>query len=263
MLTNNYPEPPMTQNNDKMLEMFFDEDFVPQAYVDIILSSFDLSKLEELKFSCSSLLSRMDFYTNHLTNELESTIHKLQKPAELVLYASDESQQGMTKLEYYLDTLADSVKSLESDVKNLNDKLAEFDLKHESSNTTTETIRDLTLAKSRLMSVKKSLELLKSVADIAIKDEPEKLQKIDVNDFKVALNALQETTIVSLHNLLPASGSGPEPNNELIKRIDALVELKNCLKGLDRFYTPYLDFVQAIQKEKNAYLNSLESVEDL
>nr|4U6U_A Chain A, Cog7 [Kluyveromyces lactis]4U6U_C Chain C, Cog7 [Kluyveromyces lactis] len=72
--------------NDPLLDMFFDDDFVPQAFVDILLSSFQTSQLEELKTNCSSLLSKMDYYSGHITKELESTIQVLQKPAELIIY---------------------------------------------------------------------------------------------------------------------------------------------------------------------------------
>lgn len=129
--------------NDPLLDMFFDDDFVPQAFVDILLSSFQTSQLEELKTNCSSLLSKMDYYSGHITKELESTIQVLQKPAELIIYAANEEQQGTTKLEYYLDTLANSVNLLETDVKAIDKQLEELNSKYEDSNEVTETLSKL------------------------------------------------------------------------------------------------------------------------
>lgn len=242
--------------NDPLLDMFFDDDFVPQAYVDILLSSFQTSQLEELKTNCSSLLSKMDYYSGHITKELESTIQVLQKPAELIIYAANEEQQGTTKLEYYLDTLANSVNLLETDVKAIDKQLEELNSKYEDSNEVTETLSKLTAAKEHLVTVKRSFDLLKTIMDISIQDDQEKLQHISLDDFKLALLTLQETIIITLK----------KPQNDatdLLKKIDAFIELKTVLKGLQKFYIPYTEFAQAIQKEKDNYLNSKDTLDEL
>lgn len=172
----------MISTNDDLLKMFFDEDFVPQAYVDILLSSFQTSQLDTLKSSCSTLLSRMDYYTGNLTRELETTIQKLQKPAELILYSSNEGQQGTTKLEYYLDTLSNSVSSLELDVHRIKTELEEMNKQYESSNAITNTLAKLTVAKTHLLSVKKYFDSLKSIAVISIQDDVEKLASAHISD---------------------------------------------------------------------------------
>lgn len=246
----------MISTNDDLLKMFFDEDFVPQAYVDILLSSFQTSQLDTLKSSCSTLLSRMDYYTGNLTRELETTIQKLQKPAELILYSSNEGQQGTTKLEYYLDTLSNSVSSLELDVHRIKTELEEMNKQYESSNAITNTLAKLTVAKTHLLSVKKYFDSLKSIAVISIQDDVEKLQRISLTDFQLALSTLEETIIMALNQ--PGADC-----TELMQKIDAFTELKHVLKGLNKFYVPYSEFSQAIQKEKDKYLNDKNLIDEL
>lgn len=92
--------------------------------------------------------------------------------------------------------------------------------------------------------------------DISIQDDQEKLQHISLDDFKLALLTLQETIIITLK----------KPQNDatdLLKKIDAFIELKTVLKGLQKFYIPYTEFAQAIQKEKDNYLNSKDTLDEL
>lgn len=245
-----------SNSNDALLNMFFDEDFVPQAYVDILLSSFQINQLDEIKTTSSSLLSRMDFYSGHVTRELESTIHRLEKPAELILYTPSTDQKGTTKLEYYLDTLANSVSLLEADVKNIEEQLEALNIKYESSNSVTETLSKLMLAKNSLLKVKRSFDTLKTIMEISIQDDQEKLQHITVEEFNLALATLQETITSTLAKPVK------EPT-ELLRKIGDFIELKQMLKGLPKFYVPYSEFAQAIQKERDAYLNSIQSADEL
>ncbi|CDO91917.1 unnamed protein product [Kluyveromyces dobzhanskii CBS 2104] len=243
-------------NSEPLLNMFFDEDFVPQAYVDILLSSFQTDQLDELKTNCSGLLSKLDYYNGNISKELESTIQRLQKPAELIVYSASEEQQGTTKLEYYLDTLANSVNLLEIDVKDIDKQLLELNSRYDDSSGITETLSKLTAAKKHLETVKRSFDLLKTIMEISIQEDQDKLQNISTEDFKLALATLQETVFVTLNQ--PLSDS-----SDLLKKIDAFIELKHILKGLKKFYGPYTEFSQAIQKEKDRYLNSKDSLDEL
>ena len=48
-----------------------------------------------------------------------------------------------------------------------------------------------------------------------------------------------------------------------MQKIDAFTELKHVLKGLNKFYVPYSEFSQAIQKEKDKYLNDKNLIDEL
>lgn len=66
-------------DDDDILSMFFDEEFVPHAFVDILLSNALNEDQIQTQSVSSLLLTRLDFYTKNLTKELENTIWNLNK----------------------------------------------------------------------------------------------------------------------------------------------------------------------------------------
>ena len=60
----------ITGDDDDILSMFFDEEFVPHAFVDILLSNALNEDQIQTQSVSSLLLTRLDFYTKNLTKEL-------------------------------------------------------------------------------------------------------------------------------------------------------------------------------------------------
>ncbi|AGO13146.1 AaceriAFL010Cp [[Ashbya] aceris (nom. inval.)] len=241
--------------HDEILQMFFDEEFVPQAYLDILLSSVD-RPLNELQQISASLLNRLEYYTGVLTKDLEDTIKRLQKPAELLNYSVSNDNSGnmkTTRLEYYMDTLANSVQSLELDVGKINAELAQLDASYETSTQIVVKITQLELVKSRLQQVLNVFQQLQTILRISVGEEDKALQNVDVNDFTVALETLRDTINKKLEECLE-SETATEKNNELLSKIDSFIVLKALLKGFNRFYPVYLQFANEIQKAKENYL---------
>ena len=68
--------------SDELLSMFFDDEFVPHAYLDAVYAQSaassggnnltNLKYIQQLQERSAILLTHMDYYTNELTNELES-----------------------------------------------------------------------------------------------------------------------------------------------------------------------------------------------
>lgn len=254
-------------SNDEILEMFFDEEFVPQAYLDILLSSKEF-RLKELQSVSSSLLSRLDYYTTHLTKELEFTIQKLQKPAEILTYtnrSSDSTISGTTKLEYYLETLGCSVKALEKDVDKITQQLDQLNVKYKDSNDTVQKIRGLETVKDRLLKVLHYFENLKRIIDISIESKgkatQDNLQNISLSDFSLSLRTLQDTIVSSLKSSSETE-KPDERNSELLKKIDLFSKLKPVFKGLTKFYPVYSEFVHEIKKETESYLEKKDIDEE-
>ena len=189
---------PTPSKDDELLEMFFDEEFVPQAYVDIFLTTINSREINEVQTMSSSLLARLDFYTKHLTKELESTIWNLEKLSETLpgtwstntttLLAKDDETSddkldqsstvlstssstnliGASKLEYYLDTLGSAVRSLETDVSKVDDQLTELDIKYKDSDKAREKLSDLKTIKKRLNTVLEFFMQLKTILDLSL-----------------------------------------------------------------------------------------------
>ncbi|AMD21850.1 HFL006Wp [Eremothecium sinecaudum] len=242
-------------HQDELLEMFFDEEFVPHAYLDILLSSKDLS-IKDIQLLSNSLLSRLDYYTGRLTKQLEITIQKLQKPAEILIYSKlrDEHNIGTTKLEYYLDTLGNSMKLLESDIDKINTDLSELNKKYDDSEELAVKLNKLDLIKSRLTAILSTFDQLKMIMTISTGEDDTALRKVNSKDFKIALDTLKDTISTKLDEN-SAYESSNETNYDLIKKIDTFISLKPVLRGFSTFYPPYLEFANQIQAVKEKYLD--------
>lgn len=60
----------ITGDDDDILSMFFDEEFVPHAFVDILLSNALNEDQIQTQSVSSLLLTRLDFYTKNLTKRV-------------------------------------------------------------------------------------------------------------------------------------------------------------------------------------------------
>ncbi|SCW01003.1 LAFE_0D02938g1_1 [Lachancea fermentati] len=242
-------------SNDDMLKMFFDEDFIPQAFVDVLLSSQN-TQLNELRVVSSSLLSKLDYYTGRLTQELEVSIENLQKPAEPLAYLSTASESGKTtKLEYYLDTLANSVKTLEGDISKVTKQLNDMKVINEESQRTVKKIKDLENVKLKLSKVLDVFEKVKSLVVISMGSDKqnENIPSIPITDFKLSLKTMQDAINSSLKSA-STNESSDERNEELLQKINFFVEMKPIFKGLTKFYPAYSEFVEQIKAGMQVYL---------
>lgn len=252
------------EQEDDILNMFFDEQFIPQAFVDILLSKTNGSGLDEVRTVTTGLQGRLDYYTEHLTKELEGTIYSLEKISDTLpgTWNTTESNSsttfGASKLEYYLDTLANAVRGLESDVKKLDNQI---DYIQKENMTTNEEhklmvtrLQELIIARNRLDSVLKLLEHLENIVAIG-KENGADSTNVSLSDFKLALRTLEETIVTTLEELMKTESSN-EQNREILERIDMLVELEQVVKDISPFCDEYSQFVQGIVKSANEYLNT-------
>ncbi|GAV55804.1 hypothetical protein ZYGR_0AY01970 [Zygosaccharomyces rouxii] len=258
-----------------ILEMFFDEGFVPHAFVDILLSNAANKDISQVQATSSSLLSRFDFYTRTLTKELEMTIQKLEKLSETLpgtwtvkMDAADNdstsvSAMGSSKLEYYLDTLSSAVRVLEGDMAKINSQLDELDGKYESSSDILDQLKNLEKIKTRLNKVLDLFNQMKAILTISTADNDkskanaknENGSSITVEEFKNSLEVLEETISQSLTETTSRE-TVMEKDEGLLKRIHLFTELKPLFQGLHKFYPVYSQFVDGIRKRTNEYLSA-------
>ncbi|CAR29510.1 hypothetical protein ZYGR_0AD01920 [Zygosaccharomyces rouxii] len=260
---------------DEILEMFFDEGFVPHAFVDILLSNAANKDISQVQATSSSLLSRFDFYTKNLTKELEMTIQKLEKLSETLpgtwtvkMDAADNdstsvSAVGSSKLEYYLDTLSSAVRVLEGDMAKINGQLDELDNNYESSSDIVNQLRNLEKIKTRLHKVLNLFNQIKTILTIstATNDKSktnvknENGSSITVGEFRDSLQTLEETISQSFTEATNKE-TVMEKDEDLLKRIDLFTELKPLFQGLHKFNPVYSQFVDGIRKRTNEYLSA-------
>ncbi|QLG73302.1 hypothetical protein HG535_0E03860 [Zygotorulaspora mrakii] len=268
---------------DKILNIFFDESFVPQAFVDILLFNAARQDINQVQSVTSSMLGRLDYYTKHLTKELESTIRKLESLSETLPGTWDESAQegssneeynssslkvigGSSKLEYYLDTLGSAVRGMESDITKIDGKLDRINQEGDDSQNPIYNLENLRKIKERLLIVHQNFSTLKVILDISsgsqdAREAASKQLHLSLSDFKLSLKTLEETIALSLNKPYDEDGSFSEKNQDLLRKIELFKELKPLFRGLDKFYPVYSDFSDNIERSSQAYLSS-KSVED-
>ncbi|OUM51784.1 hypothetical protein BVG19_g910 [[Candida] boidinii] len=158
---------PSTHENDA-LSMFFDNNFVPHAFLDALFSSslpttantrnrtslyqgaamgatskeFASSRaLKNMQSKCSALLTHLDYYTNELTKNFESKIEALDESSSVISYSVNNStlsstakdgMVGITRLEYNIESLSSSVNSLLRDLEEVDSKIKEINRKEKS-----------------------------------------------------------------------------------------------------------------------------------
>ncbi|SCU82416.1 LADA_0C05116g1_1 [Lachancea dasiensis] len=216
--------------DDEILEMFFDEQFMPLAYLDLLLSPD--GPLGETHSMSSSLLSRLDLYTDRLTSQLESTVHNLRKPTELLSYTGVHTDLGdTTKLQYYLDTLSNSVKDLKGDIETVNVQLSNLKVENAESIRTTEALHDLNLVKSRLLQVSKCFEDLRAIAIASFEGvgKDEIPQIISSNEFKRSLKQLQDLLCTEFEESLSRESSQSR-NEDLLRKLKNYEDLRPTFK---------------------------------
>lgn len=293
-------------SKDDLFDMFMDEDFVPQAYVDILLNNIDIDNLSQVHSLSSGLLTRLDFYTRSLTKELEKNIWNLEKLSENLpgtwsiidpienkihnhnledhdiattsdgdkissIVLSERSVGnigvlGVSKLEYYFDTLGSAVNSLETDLNKLETDLNQQNKDTHDNNQGVKTryviqqLKDLKLIKARLNEVLTVFTTLKDILVISNAGEVEGKEKehvrtFTIDDFKVSLFTLQETIEQTLEKAAKEE-SGNIVNKEILAKIEKLVKLTDVFKGFNKFYKEYQDFSKSISQSSTKYLDS-------
>ncbi|CAD1785387.1 similar to Saccharomyces cerevisiae YGL005C COG7 Component of the conserved oligomeric Golgi complex (Cog1p through Cog8p) [Maudiozyma barnettii] len=261
---------------DEILEIFFDENFVPQAYVDILLSTTRAQNKHQLQHTSSSLLARLDFYTKHLTSELEKTIWNLEKLSERLpgtwdsntnrdeQSSSNEDQymssqiSGASKLEYYLDTLGGAVRSVETDVERINKELATLDGKFKDDTDVIEKSKKLELIRNRLNNVLNIFVQLRSILGISQSSDSnskETIKNVSLENFTLALHTLEETITESFAESLK-NESAKERNIDLIAKVDQFIRLTQLFQGFTQFHEIYAKFADNIAKASQKYLST-------
>ncbi|KAG0672573.1 hypothetical protein C6P45_000003 [Maudiozyma exigua] len=260
---------------DEILEIFFDENFVPQAYVDILLSTTRSQNKHQLHHTSSSLLARLDFYTRHLTSELEKTIWSLEKLSERlpgtweITPNGEERRQesndqylnsqmaGASKLEYYLDTLGSAVRTVESDIEKINKQLVTLDEEYQDGADVIEKSKKLELVRSRLNNVLNIFKQLQSILGISNTDDSktkDKMKSVSLDSFTLSLKTLEET-ITDQFEESTKKESTKERNSGLLEKVDQFVRLSQLFQGLTQFQEVYSVFVNNISKVSQDYLS--------
>lgn len=280
--------------SDELLSMFFDDEFVPHAYLDAFFSNDmnstnlkNSSNIQSLQHRSSLLLSNLDFLTNELTNDLESKIDKLYNSNSIISYSynnnnnetSTSKLKPTSRLEYYIDSLLISIQSLNEIIESIQHKINTIKSNSKTTSRTVQTLINLSISKTNLFKVLKFLELIKSIVDISHDDTTSSIPTtnkfapttssktaysntpeiiITPTEFQNSLNILKDT-IQEQFLLKSAKELENQIDLEFLSKVNNFINLLPIFKNLNTsgsgFFNIYNDFVKKISKSKQDYLN--------
>ncbi|KAH3680416.1 hypothetical protein WICMUC_000347 [Wickerhamomyces mucosus] len=272
--------------SDQLLSMFFDEEFVPHAYLDALYSNssqphlktpnkqISMSDIKLIRQRSSILLKHLDYYTKELTNDLESKIQTLYNSNSIISYSyNDFSLSGLksegtdsklkptTRLEYYVNSLSISISTLQDTIEDINFKISE-NVSEKSHDSTTKLLK-LTNARNNLSRVAQCLETIRSIIDINPSTDTKpsssiilaptgsKVQQkdtiISASNFAICLDILGDTIIQQI------SKDSKNIDKGLVEKVKQLIELQPIFKNLSSFNNLYNNFVKRVETELKNY----------
>lgn len=249
----------MTQINDESLSMFFDSDFNPSNYVDALFQSISNNKLQSQVYSktnlqslsnkCSNLVTHLDYHTSELSNDLINQIEVLQNSSKVITQGLNNDEvpnalNDMTRLQYFINTLNNSILLLQTDIKQVNEEL------NENNESQPESIDNLIKLKSIKNNLYQVLVIFERLNSININNP----DSTTVEAFQSSLNNLYDT----IRNQL--SNEKNEINQLLVTNINELVNLLPLLQNLTNFYPIYKRFTSKLNTELDHYLNTNKHV---
>ncbi|ODV82924.1 hypothetical protein CANARDRAFT_178143 [[Candida] arabinofermentans NRRL YB-2248] len=194
---------------------------------------------------------------------------------------------GITRLEYYVENLSSSINSLNRDLSEVNSKLTSIEQQQQqqqqnSNNESIQTFKDLNMIKFKIQSVLNVFETVKAIVTTS-RIEEEKLKEqnennnnynnnyngngvgdsdsdtddVDLNTFTNSLSILEETIMEQIQQ----DKSNKDqyeiavPNDELLEKINLMIDLLPFFKNLNSFRHIYADFVNVLESEKKRYLS--------
>lgn len=278
--------------SDELLSMFFDDEFVPHAYLDAFFNIDSqnnnlkkISNIQQLQQRSSNLLSNLDFLTNELTNDLEDKIKKLYNSNSIISYSYNQNDESTTsklkptsRLEYYIDSLLISIQSLNELIDLITTKITTLQSQNIESNSTVQKLINLSISKTNLLKILKFLELIKSIIDINSNEQsatnvsqlaPTSASKssgpiststtkeiiITPKEFQNALDILRDTILEQFDKKIKTENN-TTIDFEFLKKINNFITLLPIFKNLNKFYSIYSEFVKKVNFGKQDYLNS-------
>ncbi|KAK6455788.1 uncharacterized protein RJT20DRAFT_155997 [Scheffersomyces xylosifermentans] len=240
------------------IAMFMDPDFNPSNYIDKLFQSitsstasavYSKNSLSKLSNDVSHLITHLDYFTNELSNNsLRQTFETLNNSNLLILHGNkddvNDSNVDLTRLQYYINVLNNSILTLSGELKSINEDIAKQDQDNESgSRHQNESINDLIQlksVKSNLTSVLSIFEFLNSVLTTDLSSS----RAYGVEEFSNILNSAFETIKIQVDGALGAE------KERLTEHINQLIELNSLFVNLKNFHPIYKKFVGKLIVEK-------------
>lgn len=241
-----------------MIDIFFDSDFVPHAYVDILLNSQEPTNFKENEETLQQLLGTLDTYNKQLTRELNSNISQIELLCSSINGNNNSSDNDYnnkfeikdTKVEYYMDTLSSAVRNIEQNLKNLNieqqqdnnndkiiiknvveDKIIKDKIKIEG-------IEEYTLIKKGINDV---IDYLKDIENLFFNNNNIDNKIIDIELFQIKLNEIE----ININEYKDNNNNEKELHEKVLK----FNRYRKIFQGLGEFEEIYNEFVERLTND--------------
>lgn len=275
---------------DDALLMFFEDDFVPQSFVDSLFKASvphnernshftDAKSLEKLHNQCSALLNAFDYYNGQLTRQFDDRMQQLNDSSSVISY--EDSKDAITRLEYYIENLSSSLTSTANDLKDSIVKVQGL-TKESRYQKTDEAVKQLQKMMEIKRRIHKVIEVFDTVRSLVAsgnvddntesivasaptgaepQDEELKLNenasdlRFDADSFDSILSLLKELILeqVSAEKRRVRSDSSAKPKKDFVAIIQGMIDLLPFFKSMNHFYERYGEFVEFLEKEKERY----------
>lgn len=181
---------------NETLAMFFDGDFSAATYVDALFQSitgssdkYSKGNLAKLSTRLLDLMTHLDYHTNEISRELAGKISQLKKLSMSVVPGvgldDDAAADGTTRLRYYIDSLKNSVESLQVDLEQARKQLDPQKLLQEN-----DPVKTLIQLKNVKVNIGKVLLVLQNAKKVVGRSDT---QSVGVDEFLDALDTLHDT----------------------------------------------------------------------
>ncbi|ABN64413.2 predicted protein [Scheffersomyces stipitis CBS 6054] len=250
---------PVPVVSEDSVSMFMDPDFNPSNYIDKLFqtitsssvpsAAYSKASLGKLSYDISQLVTHLDYYTSELSNNnLRQTLQTLNNSNLVILQGNkdDSSEPNLTRLQYYVNVLNNSILTLSGELKSINEDISQSKVNDRSINN--ESINDLIQLKKVKQNLTSVLHLYEFLSGILSSTSGETKTSYTVEEFQNVLN----TSFDSIRNELEA---GEKANKQkILAHIDHLVELSGLFVNLKNFQSPFRKYITrlTVLKEENS-----------
>lgn len=259
--------------------MFFDEDFEPSNYVDALFNSvitsnsstqtihssslatssqiYSEKNLHSLQNKCSTLISHLDYYTNELSSQLSEKLDVLKDTSSIVSANSDDS---ITRLQYYIISMNNAVTSLQQEVEMASSKRSTHiepttpgDNADSSSDSPVDNLTNLRDVKGKLLDV---LDIFERIAAITQAGQESTAAGSSKNYSTVSID-LFTNSMSTLHQTIQQGFSDQDfksINSDLVENVNSLSSMLPLFQGTP-FHSIYKLYISKILADKDRYLS--------
>ncbi|KAI3403942.1 COG7 [Candida oxycetoniae] len=239
--------------NTELISMFFDDEFNPSAFINMLIhkvtsgsQAYSKTSLSKVSHTINQLTTHLDYtITDIATNELQNKLTILENSNSLInsskLDEDEHESLETTRLQYYINILNNSIFTLGAELAEINKQI---DASNENLNN--ESIQTLIQLKQVKTNLSQVIQVFEDIIQLLSKNNIEKTT-FSVEEFQQVLNDLLESIKLELNTQNSA------PKNILLNHIDKLIQMQDLFTNMSHFNSPFKKFISRLIIEKEQF----------